>query len=460
MSMVERGGRRVFLAAAFIRASATGMAGVLLGIYLAKLGLAPGAVGLIAGAGLAGATAGALAVTLRGRLWELRSALLVLGLLATVGGALLAMASHPVALAAAAFLGMVNGMGRDRGPSSVLEQALIPATTTAAGRTAAFAWYTALQDVGHALGSLAAVLPALLAAVLPVDETVSFRLAIAFYAALVGASALLYLWLPPTRREEDTSPDRGTISPQSRRVLTRISLLFALDGLGGGFLVTALLSYFFFERFGVGAATVGVLFFAGRVANVFSHFGAVWLARRIGLVNTMVWTHIPSSLLLVAVAFTPSFWVAAVLYLLRESLVEMDVPTRQSYVMAVVRPEERTAASGVTNLVRLGSWAVGPALAGWMMGGLALAAPLLAGAGLKVIYDLLLFFSFRRLRPPEERGGEQEGDATQGERAPKGSRVLREPDSATPTPFRPLRISSLADGELWRRNATPTRQLL
>ncbi|HKH49928.1 MAG TPA: MFS transporter [Thermoanaerobaculia bacterium] len=405
------GGRRVLLAAAFIRASATGMAGVLLGIYLAKLGLAPGAVGLIAGAGLAGATAGALAVTLRGRLWELRRALLVLGLLATVGGALLAVVSHPVALAAAAFLGMVNGMGRDRGPATVLEQALIPATTTAAGRTTAFAWYTALQDVGHALGSLAAGLPALLAAMLPVDEKGSFRLAIGLYAALVGASALLYLWLPPTSRE-GTSATQGTISPRSRRVLTRISLLFALDGLGGGFLVTALLSYFFFERFGVGATTVGVLFFAGRMANVVSHFGAAWLARRIGLVNTMFWTHVPSSLLLVTVAFTPSFWVATILFLLREALVEMDVPTRQSYVMAVVRPEERTAASGVTNLVRLGSWAIGPALAGWMMGGLALAAPLVAGAALKVTYDLLLFFSFRRLRPPEERGAEQEGDTT------------------------------------------------
>jgi len=400
------GGRRLLLTAAFLRASATGMAGVLLGIYLAKLGLAPGAVGLIAGAGLAGAAAGALAVTLRGRLWELRRALLVLGLLATVGGVLVAVVSHPVALAAAAFLGMVNGMGRDRGPASVLEQALIPATTTAAGRTTAFAWYTALQDAGHALGSLAAGLPALLAVLLPVDEAGSFRLAIGLYAALVGASALLYLGLPPVRRKS-ASPARETISPRSRRVLTRISLLFALDGLGGGFLITALLSYFFFERFGVEAATVGVLFFAGRVANVFSHFGAAWLARRIGLVNTMVWTHVPSSLLLVAVAFTPTFWVAAVLYLLRESLVEMDVPTRQSYVMAVVRPEERTAASGMTNLVRLGTWALGPALAGWMMGGLALAAPLLAGAGLKVTYDLLLFFSFRRLRPPEEREAEQ-----------------------------------------------------
>lgn len=395
------GARRALLAAAFVRALATGMAGVLLGLYLGEIGLTPRAIGAVAGAGLAGAALGALAVTLRGARWEARRALLAFGALAAVGGALLALASHPVALAAAAFLGMVNGMGRDRGPSSVLEQALLPATASAAGRTRAFAWYSALQDVGHALGSLAAGLPALLAGLFAVAGPRSFRLAIGLSALLAGASALFYLRFPPTREPAGATP--GRLSPESRRVVTRLSALFALDGLGGGFLTTALLSYFFFERFGAPAAVVGGLFFAGRAANVASHFGAAWLARRIGLVNTMVWTHVPSSLLLVAVALTPSFGLAAALFVVREALVEMDVPTRQSYVMAVVGPEERTAASGVTNLVRLAAWAVGPALAGWMMDGLALGAPLVAGAGLKLVYDLLLWASFRRLRPPEER---------------------------------------------------------
>jgi predicted MFS family arabinose efflux permease len=144
------------------------------------------------------------------------------------------------------------------------------------------------------------------------------------------------------------------------------------------------------------------LFFVSRVANVASHLGAPWLARRIGLVNTMVFTHIPSSLLLVTVAFAPSFPVAAVLFVFRESLVEMDVPTRQSYVMALVRPEERTLASGVTNLVRMAAWAVAPALAGLFMEQASLAAPLFIGAGLKIGYDLALYRAFRRVKPPEE----------------------------------------------------------
>jgi MFS family permease len=184
--------------------------------------------------------------------------------------------------------------------------------------------------------------------------------------------------------------------------LTKISALFAIDSLAGGFLTTAMLAYFFFERFGVSESLIGGLFFGARLMNALSHLGAAWLAKRIGLVNTMVFTHVPSSLLLVTVAFAPTFPVAAVLFLLREGLVEMDVPTRQSYVLAVVAPEERTFASGVTNLVRLASWAVAPAFAGVLMRGDSMFLPLVIGAAMKITYDILLFRAFRAVRPPEE----------------------------------------------------------
>ena len=195
---------------------------------------------------------------------------------------------------------------------------------------------------------------------------------------------------------------RAPVSPEAKKVVTRISALFALDGLGGGFLTTALLSYFFYTRFGVDERGMGLLFFGARVLNAGSHLGAAWLAARIGLVNTMVFTHIPSSLLLLTVPFAPSFTVAAILFLLREGLVEMDVPTRQSYVMAVVKPEERTFASGVTSLVRLAVWAVAPGFAGLFMRGGMLGAPLVIGAGMKIAYDLLLYGAFRNVKPPEE----------------------------------------------------------
>ncbi len=301
---------------------------------------------------------------------------------------------------AAATLGMMNGMGRDRGAALVLEQAILPALATDAERTKTFAWYNLLMDIGHALGALMAALPELLHA-LDVDETLGFRLAFLLYALLLIAGLPLYARL--SDQSETAAVARPVVSPHSRRILWRISALFGIDALAGGFLGASLMSYFFFERFGVSAAMIAGLFFTARCLNALSHLGAAWLATRIGLVNTMVFTHIPSSLLLATVAFAPTFPIAAILFLLREGLVEMDVPTRQSYVMAVMKPEERTVAAGVTHLVRLGGWAIGPGFAGWLMQGVSLGGPLLVGSTMKIAYDLLLWRAFRNVKPPEER---------------------------------------------------------
>lgn len=393
--------RRRLYWGAFLRALATGMAGVLLGLHLARHGLSVGVLGAVLAAGLGGATlAVALATWWGDRIGRRRLLMLLTGLSAA-GGVVVAWAPDAWTVGAAAFVGMLNGMGRDRGAALVLEQAMLPATTDDAGRTGAFARYNLLMDVGHAVGALAAALPEILAGLSGIGEAAALRGAFLVYAGLLAAGLPLYGGL--SARVDRQGGSTPVLAPESRRVLVRISALFAVDSIAGGFLGGALLSWFFFERFGVAASTVGLLFFAARLMNAVSHLGAAWLAARIGLVNTMVFTHIPSSLLLLTVAIAPSFPVAAVLFLLREGLVEMDVPTRQSYVMAMVRPEERTFASGVTHLVRLGGWAVGPAFAGWLMGAAALAAPLVIGAGMKIGYDLLLWRAFRRLRPPEER---------------------------------------------------------
>ncbi|WP_430384153.1 MFS transporter [Archangium violaceum] len=244
-------------------------------------------------------------------------------------------------MATASFVGMLNGMGRDRGAALVVEQAVLPATATPEQRTGAFAVYHLLQDIGHALGGLLAGAPFLLQRWGGVAETASLRVGLGLYAVLLAFTLLAYLRLSGAV-EVPLREGRRNLSPQTRGVLWKVCALFALDSVGGGFFTTALLSFFFHERFGVGVGVMGLLFFGARVANALSHLGAAWLAKRIGLVNTMVFTHLPSSLLLVTVAYAPSFPVAATLFLLREGLVEMDVPTRQSYVMAVVRPEERT----------------------------------------------------------------------------------------------------------------------
>jgi MFS family permease len=391
--------RRIYVAA-FLRALATGMVGVLLGLHLARLGFSASAIGLTISAGLAGAVAALFVVTWWGDRLGRRRCLMALSLLGAAGGTLVAFGGPLALVIAAAVLGMMNGMGRDRGAALVLEQAILPALAMDTERTRSFAWYNLLMDIGHALGALLAALPELLR-VQGIDEALAFRLAFLLYALLLAAALPLYARL--SDQSETPTTIRQVISPQSRSILWRISALFGVDAVAGGFLGASLVSYFFFERFGVSAATIAVLFFAARCLNAVSHLGAAWLAARIGLVNTMVFTHIPSSLLLATVAFAPSFPIAAVLFLLREGLVEMDVPTRQSYVMAVVRPEERTFATGVTHLVRLGGWAIGPGFAGWLMQTVAIGGPLVIGAGMKIAYDLALWRAFRHIKPPEER---------------------------------------------------------
>ena len=392
--------RRLLYAAAFLRATTTSTVGVTLGPYLSRLGLEGVSLGAVISAGLAGAALAALFGTLFADRLGRRRFLLLVTATGIAGTVVFALASSPIALAAAAFVGTVNGMGRDRGAALILEQAALPSTAPPERRTQVIAGYTMLQDIGHAVGALCAGIPAWLAATTNLSGTEPDRVVLLACAGVGLVGIALYLRLGAT--VEHGAAVRPVLSPKSRAIITKISALFALDGLGGGFLTTALLSFFFFERFGVSEAEMALLFFGARVLNAVSHLGAAWLAKRIGLVKTMVFTHIPSSLLLVTVAFAPTFPIAAVVFLLREGLVEMDVPTRQSYVLAVVGPTERTLASGITTLVRLLMWAIGPLIAGALMFGDTLYVPLLVGAAMKITYDILLWRAFRAVRPPEE----------------------------------------------------------
>jgi MFS family permease len=392
--------RTKILASALVRAIATGMVGVELGLFLAARGLPPGMIGVVVGSGLAGCAAAAFLATRWADAHGRRRFLAEIAIAGAAGCAALLIAKHPLWLAAAAFFGMVNGMGRDRGASLIVEQAILPSIVTDRERTRTIAWYNVLQDAGHAFGALLVAVPSRIVnqGGQPLD---AHGAAMLLAAGFLLPTLFLARSLSPT--VETHSQSRALpLTAETKSRLTRIAALFALDSLGGGFLTTALLSYFFFERFQVSASTIGLLFFGARVLNALSHLGAAWLARRIGLVNTMVFTHIPSSVLLITVAFAPSFAVAAFLFLLREGLVEMDVPTRQSYVLAVVQPHERTVASGITNLVRMGAWAIGPLIAGALMEGRALMLPLIMGALLKITYDILLYRAFRSARPPEE----------------------------------------------------------
>jgi MFS family permease len=395
------GDRARIYTGSFLRALANGLAGVVLGIYLAKLGHSVVTLGLVLSAGLAGATLATAAVTFRGDRFGRRRSLVALGALSAGGGIVVALSSDAALIAIAAFCGMLTGMGKDRGAMLALESATLPASTDDAGRTRAFAWHAVLQDAGQALGGLLAALPTLLRDSGVAGEIGSYRVTILLYAALTAASIPWYATL--SARADPPIERRQPLSPRSRSILWKICALFSIDGIGGGFLGSALFSYFFFAFFGATEPQIALLFLGGKVMSAASHLAAAWLARRIGLVNTMVFTHIPSSLLLIAIPFAGTFPAAAALYLLREGLAEMDVPTRTSYVMAVVEPQERTFASGATGIARLASWAVAPAVAGVAIQEVSLSTPLFIAAGLKIAYDVLLYAAFRRVRPPEER---------------------------------------------------------
>jgi MFS family permease len=393
-------------AAALLRSTAVSLVGVTLAIHLAAEAWPATDIGLLIGAGLAGSSLATVAVSVRGDRWGRRRTLIVLALFSAAGYLALAALTDARALMPLAFVGMLNGMGRDRGAASALEQAILPAAVGEERRTWMLAWYNVVLDVGHAVGAIAAALPSLLSRALTITPDAAHRLAYLACAAAMGLGAACYVVV--SRQIEvvpaaAASPPQGPRDPRTSRVIARLALLFGLDSLGGGFLNSALIAYWFFSRYGVSEAALALLFFAARVLNALSHLAAAALARRIGLLNTMVWTHLPSSVLLMAAPASPDAAIAAGLFLAREALVEMDVPTRQSYVLAVVPPHERTFASGVTNVTRNVAWALGPSIAGVVMQQIATAAPLLIGGGLKITYDLLLYAAFRDVRPPEER---------------------------------------------------------
>jgi MFS family permease len=390
-------------AAAFLRSFSFGLTGVVLGIYLFRVGLSSFNIGVVVAAGLVGSALATIGVTARADRAGRRRTLVVLSLLGAIGPLALALTPAVPVLLVMALVGMLNGTGTDRSAAFTLEQAIIPGLVPDASRTWSLAWYNVVLDTAGSLGALAAALPLLLQRWLALPLLACYR-TVFFGCAFLGVvGAILYPFASAAVEVSQSAkvlPDH--ISPATKKVVTRLASLFSLDAFGGGFLTDALVAYWFFRRFGVAEENLGLLFFAVHLLNAVSHLGAAWLARRIGLVKTMVFTHLPSSLFLVAAAFAPSLKVAIVLFLCREALVEMDVPTRQSYVAAVVLPSERTFASGIANLARNIFWAVGSSVAGFLMQNVAFSAPLVIGGGAKISYDLLLYRAFRNLRPPEE----------------------------------------------------------
>jgi MFS family permease len=393
--------RNLIYTSSFIRSIGFGIIAVLVAIFLITLNFTKIQVGFVVSAGLIGGALGNLITTFLADRFGRKKVLIFYALINALSVVALCFATNFYTLLCIAFFGMLNARGKDRGVAVILETAILPSLEDPKNRTKAFAGYAIIQDVGLAVGSAIAGLPTLISSLWDVPQLVSLQSLFYFYGACMAVTALLYMKLS-NKAEVPTKKIKTSCSKTGKKIVAKIAALFALDSLGSGFLTSALVSFYLYERFEIGLEALGLLFFCARLINSISYFAAVWVSKRIGLINAMVFSHAPSHLLLIAIAFTPSFPVVVVLFLLREFLVEMDVPTRQSYVMAVVQPEDRTFASGATMVVRMAGWALAPAFAGYIMHTYSSVAPLLIGAGLKLSYDALMYFSFKKIKPPEE----------------------------------------------------------
>ncbi len=375
---------------------------VVLGLYLDRLGYDPPTIGLIfTVALLGGALTTVVVTTFADRLGRRR--MLVIGgfLMAAAGLAFALPASLPILLATVA-VGAMSPSGKEVGPFLPLEQAILPQTTSELRRTDVFAWYNLVGSLAGAFGALAAGWPAVMLRATDEAPLWTFQADALAYAGLAVVVALLFTRLGSSVEPVPTGPGQNRGLHRSRGVVFRLSALFGLDALAGGFVIQSIVAYWFHQRYQVPLDGLAALFFATNLMSAISFLFAARIASRVGLLNTMVFTHLPSNVLLALVPIVPGLPLAMACLVLRHLLSQMDVPTRQSYVIAIVDPSERTAAAGWTGMVRNLAAAVAPVFAGFALQNLALGVPFLLGGGLKIVYDLTLLLTFRKVKPPEE----------------------------------------------------------
>ena len=389
------------------RLFAYGFLSVVLVLYLDQAGLGTAQIGLLLTLTLIGDTLISLWITTQAdRIGRKRMLLAGAGLM-LCAGTVFALTRNYVFLVLAATIGVISPSGNEVGPFLAIEQASLAQIVSDQHRTQVFAWYNLVGSFATAVGALFGGGLAQLLQNTGVAPLNSYRAVVIGYAVMGAVLAGLFSWLTPGI-EAPVRPDHATVSSRlglhrSRRVVFKLSALFALDAFAGGLVVQSIVSFWFHTRFGVPPGVLGAIFFGANVLAGISALLAARIAARIGLINTMVFTHIPSNVLLILVPFMPTLPLAIAVLLLRFSISQMDVPTRQSYTMAVVSPDERSAAAGVTGIARTTGAALSPSIAGPMLAisGL-MGLPFVLSGTLKIVYDVLLYRSFRAVKPPEE----------------------------------------------------------
>lgn len=394
----------------FTRLFAYGSLSVILVFYLVSLGLSESETGLLLTLTLGGDIVVSLYLTTRADRIGRRRMLVTGAVLMALAGLAFAATSNLAYLIIAGTIGVISPSGHEVGPFLSIEQASLSHLIPPELRTEVFAWYTLTGSLATALGALFGGVVSQALQQRSMTAVASYRSIVLLYAFLGIVLACLFMRMSSLVEVRDEF-DRSVVSPigsflglgKSRRIVLQLSGLFALDSFAGGFVIQSFAAYWFYLRFGTDPKTLGGIFFW---ANVFAGISALLasrLAARIGLVRTMVVTHLPSNLLLIAVPLMPTLSLAVLVLLLRFSISQMDVPTRQSYTMAVVEARERSAAGGFTGVARTTGAAISPLLTGFLFARPGLInLPFYIAGTVKVVYDLLLYFSFRQLRPPEE----------------------------------------------------------
>jgi MFS family permease len=388
------------------RMFAYGLLSVVLVLYLSEVGLDDGRIGLLLTLTLLGDIVISLALTTTADRLGRRRTLILGSLLMLIAGVAFALTSNFWVLLAAATVGVISPSGNEVGPFLPVERAALSQTLPAPRRTTVFAWYNLAGSVATALGSLCGGTVCQLVQGSGLTGAGSYRPVLIAYGAIGLFLAAAFTWLSPAAEivlEAGRPPSRLGLH-RSRGVVLGLSALFALDAFGGGFVLQSLVAYWFHLCFGVDPATLGAIFFGANLLAGVSALAAAWMANRVGLLNTMVLTHLPSNVLLLLVPLMPNLPLAVAVLLIRFSISQMDVPTRQSYTVAVVSPDERSAAAGVTGVARSVGAALSPLLAVALLGEPSLmGVPFFLAGGLKIVYDLVLYRSFRGLRPAEEK---------------------------------------------------------
>ncbi|MDQ4023628.1 MAG: MFS transporter [Thermoproteota archaeon] len=398
---------KLLLAAKIVRTFAYGFLSVILAIYLKLIGFDDLLIGLVLTVTLVNSVIFTLIASFYADRIGRRRTLVIYAALMSISGAIFVTTENHVMLIIAAFIGTINVTGSETGAFLTIEQSILPQTVkNIKKRNIIFAIYNMAGTFAMSAGVLLSGLPTIIQQQFGeiLNQIDSIKPLFILYSLLGIVVIGIYLLLSNRIEVEGkiARPLTQTLSPMSKNIVGKLSGLFAIDSFAGGFVIQSIVSFWFFTKFGADLTTLSYIFSVAGILTAFSFIVAAKIADKVGLINTMVFTHIPSNILIILVAVAPSLSVAIAFYLIRMALSQMDVPTRQSYIVAVVNKEERTAAAGITNISRNISQAISPSLTGIIINTFTLSTPFIIGGLLKIAYDIALYVNFRKIKPPEE----------------------------------------------------------